>query len=85
MTENKLSEKEVFDQTASEEELEQASGGAGYDACRYCYAAPVRHEEPAAPAAPAAPAVETIQPVVASDADLPKNLKLPESSGVKID
>lgn len=43
MSENKLNEKEAFDQKTDDSELEQVSGGAGYDACRYGYAAPVKH------------------------------------------
>lgn len=87
MSENKLNENEVFEQKADDAELEQVTGGASEkNWCRYGYVAPVKHEEPAAPAAPEpAVVVEPVQPVVVSDADLPKNLKLPESSGVKID
>ena len=85
MSENKLNEKEVFDQKTDDSELEQVSGGAGYDACRYGYAAPVKHYEPAAQELPDPVPEPIIQPAPRSEADLPKNLKLPESSGVKID
>lgn len=87
MSENKLNETEVFAQKTEEAELEQVSGGAaGYNYCRYGYIAPVQREEPK----PEINREEQVQPQpqpqpFLTEADLPKNLKLPEASGKKLD
>lgn len=85
MSENKLNETEVFAQKTEEAELEQVSGGAaGYNYCRYGYTGPVQREEPK----PEINREEQVQPQpqpFLTEADLPKNLKLPEASGKKLD
>ncbi|MBP3867766.1 MAG: hypothetical protein J6D38_01525 [Solobacterium sp.] len=87
MSENKLNKTEVFAQNTEETELEQVSGGAaGYNYCRYGYIAPVQREEPK----PEMNREEQVQPQTQpqpflTEAELPKNLKLPEASGKKLD
>lgn len=87
MTENKFTEKDVFDQELSDEELDMISGGEsypstqrGFPGCRYGYAGPViRPEAPAEPQKPEPAAMD----VKSDDADLPKNLKIQTGIGYR--